>query len=100
MDAITPASNYPPNDGAYVIVARAPSMPWWEWVFVGGDGPPFQEIKDPHRTSPPFVFTYLDEAEQCLGNLMEVKYKRGLMEGAELRVIGLEDIYQKTIGKG
>lgn len=100
MGAISPTPNETSNTstGAYVIVARAPGIPWWEYVFVGGEGPPFQEIKDPLRTTPPFVFTYLEEAEQCLATLMEIKYRRGfLFEGAELKVIGLEDINKRAL---
>lgn len=80
------------EEGAFVIVGRAPSYPYWEWVLTGHPNQPFQEIKDPNRTHTPLIFAYRGEAEECLETLINIKAQRGLMFGCELKVIGLEDI--------
>jgi hypothetical protein len=85
------------EEGAFIIVGKAPGMPWWEWVLTDNPNLAFQEVKDPKRADPPLVFLYKEEAEECLDRLLEIKLQRGLMQGAELKIISLEDIHRPIL---
>lgn len=85
------------DSGAFVIVGRAPSYPYWEWVLTDHPTQPFQEVKDPNRKHTPLIFAYRGEADQCLKSLINIKLQRGLMFGCELKVIGLDDISKAAL---
>jgi hypothetical protein len=85
------------EEGGFIIVGRAPGMPWWEWVLTEDPSQPFQEVKDPNRRHTPLVFAYRGEAEECLETLNNIKTRRGLMFGYELGVIGLDDISRPVL---